>query len=213
MSQTHPLTDIADDILPWLAGEPPAPLLQTIVRQALTELCAETGIWKLMPDPITVSPGVSTYELSPEAGAVVSKVLQVEIGGDMIHARTIEWLNENIRGWMSERSTPKYYTQVNSHELILAPVPSTRVQLGLNVVATMQPARSATTIPAWLYDRYEADIQHGVLSKLMLMPDKAWTDLANGEDRRNQWLDALGSIKAHAATVFGQAPLRVTSHN
>lgn len=131
----------------------------------------------------------------------------------MIHARTIEWLNENIRGWMSERSTPKYYTQVNSHELILAPVPSTRVQLGLNVVATMQPARSATTIPAWLYDRYEADIQHGVLSKLMLMPDKAWTDLANGEDRRNQWLDALGSIKAHAATVFGQAPLRVTSHN
>ncbi len=205
---TIKLTEIADDVRPYLVAEPPPPLLVKEIRKTLMELCARTSIWRIFLDPITVTAGNALIEVSPDPSASIVEVLSASLSGVPLVAKTVEWLNEFVPGWTSTTGDPKYYTQMQTGELILAPVPVSRIQAGLKLVATQQPARNSSTIPLWIYDRYQEEIQNGTCSKLMLMPGKPWTDERNGADRRDKWTSCLGVIKAQASTSFGTASIR-----
>lgn len=205
---TVKLTAIADDVLLYLAAAPSAPLVLKEVRKTLMELCVRTTIWRAYLDPLTVVAGYNTIEITGDTGATIAELITVELSGVPLEARTIGWLNENVQDWKTSAGVPRFYTQMRPDELILAPLPASRVSGGLKIVAAQQPARDATTIPAWLYDRYQEEILNGACSRLMLLPNKPWTDEANGADRRDRWISCLGAIKAQAATSYGAAPIR-----
>lgn len=204
-----PYTELLDEVLPSLAADPSDPVTENAIKRAVIEFCAGSWIWRHFPDPIDVVAGEAYYQLESPSGADITVVVDAQHDRAPIHARSTSWLDAEIPGWRTIRKTPKYYTQIDTEEIILAAVPESSITGGLTLTLALQPSQTAAGFPKWIFNQYLYDLANGAIAKLMLMPGKPWTDLQNGADRRARFDGAIANARASAASALGRAPGRV----
>jgi len=56
-------------------------------------------------------------------------------------------------------------------------------------------------------------LAEGALAKLMMMPNKPWTDIQNGADRRTKFEAGVANARSSAVSALGSAPQRVTAQH
>lgn len=201
-------SELLDEVLPSLAADPSNPVTENAIKRTVIEFCSGSWIWRHLPDPIDVTAGEARYQLEPPPGTDVSAVIDVAHNNVPLDAKTTTWLDQNIPGWRTERKNPKYFTQVDTEEIILAAVPDLNIASGLSMTLALQPNQSATGFPKWIFNQYIYDLANGAIAKLMLMPSKPWTDLANGGDRRAKFEAAMANARNNAVSALGRAPGR-----
>jgi hypothetical protein len=202
-------SELLDEVLPNLAADPSDPVTEHAIKRAVIQFCEGSWIWKHLPDPIDVSAGEATYTLEVPPGADVAAVIGAEYDGQPIEQKSLDWLNANLQGWRTTTGTPKYFTQVNTEEVVLAPVPEGNLTGGLVLTLALSPSQASTSFPKWIFNQYIYALADGALAKLMTMPNKGWTDVAAGLDRRVAFDAAIAGARASAATALGRAPIRV----
>ena len=203
-------TDLLPEVLPNLAADPSEPVTVAAIKRACIQFCRESWVWKALPDPADLVAGETTYDLEARSGADVSAVINVTANGVPLKNRNSPWLDTELPGWRTTRATPKYYTQVNTQQVIIAPVPDLNVTGGLVMTLAMQPSQKATGLPDWLYNQYLYSLAHGALAYLMLMPGKAWTDRELGANYFKLFENAIADARADAESALGRAPVRST---
>lgn len=201
-------SDLLPEVLPNLAADPSEPVTVNAIKRACIQFCRESWVWKHLPDPADLAAGETTYDLEVISGADVSAVMNVTANGVPLKNRNTAWLDTELPGWRTTRATPKYYTQVDTQQIILAPVPDINVTAGLVMTLAMQPSQRATGIPAWIYNQYLYSLAHGALAYLMLMPGKAWTDKELGASYFKLFEGAIADARADAESALGRAPVR-----
>lgn len=201
-------SDLLDDVLPSLAADPSDPVTEHAIKRAVIEFCAGSWIWKHLPDPIDVTAGGAAYDLEPLSGSDVAMVMSVALDGYPLGPKSTDWLDANTNGWRTTTSTPKHFTQVDTEQLILAPVPAATQAGGLTVTLALQPSQNSTGFPKWIANQHLYALADGAISRLMLMPGKPWTDLANGQDHRQRFDAAMANARAIAVGGLGRAPTR-----
>lgn len=206
-------SDLLDEVLPSLKADPSDPVTERAIRRAVIELCGGAWIWQYLMDPIDVTAGESFYDLEPPTGGDVAGVMNVECNGLPLDNKSLDWLNREHPGWRINRETPKWFTQVTPDQIILAKVPDVTVTNGLNITLALEPAQTSNSFPKWIGNQYIYTIADGALSTLMLMPDKPWTDLANGAARRAGFDAAIANARAAAVSALSRAPLRTSSQH
>lgn len=206
-------SDLHDDVLPSLAADPSDPVTEYAIKRACIEFCADSWIWKQLCDPIDVAAGEAFYDLEPLNGAEITTVMDVAYNGVPIHPKGLSWLDREIPGWRLNQLTPKYFTQVDTDQIILAPVPPDNISSGLSITLALQPAQNSTGLPKWIANQYLYALADGAIARLMLMPNKPWTDLANGQDRRASFEAAISSARSNSVFALGRAELRSTSQH
>lgn len=206
-------TDLVQDVLPHLAADPSDPVTENAIKRTVIEFCAGSWIWKSFQDPVTVLPGVNTYDLEPETGTDVSAVLAVELDGRPLNARDVPWLNRELPRWKTVAGTIKYFTQIDTETLILAPLPDSQITNALTITLALQPSQKATSLPSWIYNLYIYALVDGAVSRLMLMPNKGWSDAAAGLDRRTKFEAAMANARNNAVSALGIAPQRSKSQH
>jgi len=206
-------SDLLDDVLPSLAADPSDPVTEYAIKRACIEFCSGSWIWKHLPDPIDVVAGENAYDLESPAGSDISAVMAAEHNVVPLDPKNVEWLNREIPGWRTTRRTPKYFTQVDTEQVILAGVPDANIASGLTLTLALQPSQSSTGLPKWIATQYLYDLADGAISRLMLMPNKPWTDLQNGADRRAKFDAAIANARANAVSALGRAPTRTASQH
>ena len=202
--------DLLDDVLPVLTADPSDPVTEAAARRVVTEFCAATWVWQHLPAPINVVANQAAYALTAPADADIAAVLAAEHDAIPLDPKTPAWLNESLPRWRTVAGTPRYFTQTETGQLVLAPVPGAGLPSGLTTVLALQPKKTATGAPDWLMTKYRYSLVDGVLARLMLMSDKPWTDLANGQDRRASYESAVANARADAVSALGGGVLRVT---
>lgn len=205
--------NLINDVLPHLAADPSDPVTLNAIKRTVIEFCAGSWIWKSFQDPVNVRAGANTYDLEPEQGADVATVLAAELDGLPLKQRAITWLNNELPRWKTVSGTVKYFTQVDTESLILAPLPDVSIANGLTVTLALQPNQAATGFPAWIYNQYIYPLVDGAVARLMLMPNKGWSDPATGVDRRNKFENAMANARNAAVSALGSAPQRVKSQH
>lgn len=206
-------SDLLDDVLPHLAADPSDPVTEYAIKRACIEFCSGSWVWKYLPDPIDVTAGEATYDLEPLPATDISAVVAAEFNNVPLDPKAIEWLNHEIPGWRTTRKTPKYFTQVDTEQVILAAVPEASLTAGLTLTLALQPAQNSTGLPKWIANQYLYALADGALSRLMLMPGKPWTDLATGQDKRSKFEAAIANARASAVSALGRAAQRTTSQH
>jgi hypothetical protein len=205
-------SDLLTEVLPNLAADPSDPVTENAIKQTVIELCAEAWLWRYIPDPLDVDAGESYYDLEPPTGADVTAVFSAEVDGVALENVTIDWLNANQPRWRSERDTPKFFTQLDPEQIILAKVPASYVMGGLTMTLVLQPSQSATGFPSWIASQHLYTIATGAMSKLMLMPGKPWTNLQVGSLNGGIFSNAIAMARLKAANSLSRAPLRTTGY-
>ena len=206
-------SELVDEVLPNLAADPSDPVTEHAIKRAVIQFCEGSWIWKHLPDPIDVTAGEATYSLEPPVGADVSAVIGIEYNGYQIDPKSLDWLNANEPGWRTKTGTPKYFTQVNTDEVILVPTPESSLVGGLVVTLAVAPSQSANSFPKWIFNQYIYALADGALAKLMTMPNKPWSDVPAGLDRRTAFDAAVAAAREVAVTALGRAPLRVKAQH
>lgn len=200
--------DLIDDVLPHLAADPSDPVTENAIKRTVIEFCMGSWIWKAFPDPVNVKAGVNTYDLEPDTGTDVTTVLAAELDGLPLKARDIPVLNAEIPRWRTVSGTVKYFTQLDTETIILAPLPDVTIAKGLTLTLALQPNQKADGFPAWIYNQYIYSLVDGAVARLMLMPNKGWSDTATGLDRRAKFEAAIANARNSAVSALGIAPQR-----
>ena len=202
-------SELLDDVLPSLAADPSDPVTEYAIKRACIEFCAESWIWKDLGDPLDVEAGEAVYALEPANGADITAVMDVAYNGTPLTAKSISWLDSQLPGWRTTQATPQYFTQVDSEQIILAPVPPDTLADGLTLTVALQPTSNSAGLPKWIVNQYMYALAEGAIARLMLMPDKPWTNIGNGQDRRRNFEASIANARAGAVTALGRAALRV----
>lgn len=203
-------TDLLSDVLPSLKADPSDPVTEYAIKRACIEFCAASWVWQYLPDPIDVVAGEAYYDVEPDSGSEVTAVMNVAHNGVLLDAKSVMWLDTNYTSWRTTQAVPKYYTQVDMDQVILAGVPDANITGGLTMTLALEPAKTATGLPKWICSQYLYSLAEGAISRLMLMPNKPWTDLAVGQDMRKNFEAATANARASSLAALGRATNRVT---
>lgn len=205
--------DLIDEVLPHLAADPSDPVTELAIKRAAIEFCNDSWVWRFIPDVQDLSSGVNEYDLEPPAGADVSAIIDVQLDNVPLKPRTVAWLNEHIPGWKTVPAAVKYYTQVDTAQIILAPLPDYNQSAAISMSAALQPSQLSTGFPKWIATQYLYQIADGAIARLMLMAGKPWSDPQNGAIHMMAFQNAIANAKADALSALGTAPLRVTAQH
>jgi hypothetical protein len=206
-------SELLDEVLPSLNADPSDPVTENAIKRAVIDFCAGSWIWQYLPDPIDVVAGEAYYDLEPPASADVSVVMNALHNNVPLEAKTIIQLDAEIPGWRTTQTTPKYYAQIDTDQIILAGIPEANIYKGLTMTLALQPSQSATSFPKWIFSQYIYALADGALAKLMLMPNKPWSDPANGLDRRTRFEGAIANARNNTVSSLGRSAARVKAQH
>lgn len=201
-------SDLLPEVLPNLAADPSDPVTEHAIKRAVIQFCNDSWIWNYLADPMDVNIGEPTYDLEPLPGTDITTVISVAYDTVPMQNKPIDWLNSTIPAWRTTRLTPKYFTQVNTDQIILAPVPESTIPGGLSIILALQPDQRSSGFPKWIYSQYVYSIAQGAIAYLMLMPDKAWSNPQLGVAYMQKFESAIADARGDAAASLGRAPVR-----
>ncbi|MGE8446710.1 MAG: hypothetical protein ACN6O1_10890 [Comamonas sp.] len=206
------LADAVDDVLPHLAADPSSPVTELAIRNAAIEFCSTSGVWTYTQEDASLTAGQRAVELEPDMGAAVVRVLAVRYRGKALApANQGKWLDEVEYG--DPTGAPRFWAQNDTEQVLLHPVPVTSQAGVLEIDLALQPSRTATTVPGWIWAKWGERIVDGALARLMLMPGKPWTAPELGALHRQLFHGAMHNAQAGAITNRARAPLRTRSRH
>lgn len=206
-------SDLISEVLPQLAADPSDPVTEQAIKRAVIEFCRESWIWQFFPEPQSIRAGVLEYDLEPPSGAEIAAVIDVQYNKVPLTPKSVVWLNKELPGWRTTTAAVKHYTQIDTEQVILAPLPADNITGGLVMTLALQPSQTATGFPKWIWNQFVYQITEGAIAKLMLMPNKPWTDLATGADRRLRFEQGFNDAREAAVSALGRASVRVTAQH
>lgn len=202
-----------NDVLALLSADPSEPVVEHAIKRAAIEFCAGSWVWKHLPDPLDVQAGEAVYDLETPSGAEVVVVIHAEYDALPLENKGIDWLDSNIKGWRTTQQPPRFFTQVDTDQIILAGVPDANITAGLVLTLALCPMQNATGIPAWLFNGYVDDLVSGAVARLATMQGKRWTDGGLAAYHDSKFKTAIAQARAAGVNALSRAPVRVTGHH
>ena len=202
--------DLITLVTPHLSADPSEPVVEAAIKRAAIEFCGASWIWTYLPDAIDVVAGTQDYDIEIPNGTELAAVLAVKHAGIPLENRSIDWLNQNIENWRSEKGTPTNFTQVDTEQVLLARVPDTSLTAGLEMEIALQPSVKSKDMPGWIATRYQYQIAEGAIGHLMLMAGKPWTNEAQAIPRLEALRSAAMGARESGVSAINRAPLRTT---
>lgn len=194
-----------DALNPFILPEAPGcplPMVEWAVLQSAIRFCRETHVVSYDADPITVQPGKVEYDIDLRSDQEqVEMIVLAELDGRILtspHKDSRRFHLPSGQGYM--------LLSDGTLELLRAPT----VEGVLELEVAVAPVTDATEIPDELL-RYADGVAAGALMRLLVMPNKAWTN-----PQRAVVAAATNRAEINAALVYAnrrhaRAPMRVTA--
>lgn len=193
----------------------PLPTLINYVRAAARETCEKTLAWRYQQDDVRLTPGVYDYDYDVPAGTEVCGVVHVTLNGEPISFVVQEYLHSVYPDWPSnavnKRGQPRYVTQFNTDQFLIAPVPDSTQSYDLRMFLALKPLPDADSMDKAVLDELEETIMHGALQHLLVLPDKSWTDRELASYHAKQYTYKTASRRAKTNLGVGRGQMRVRS--
>jgi len=204
------LTDYYDLLLPELPGCPTA-MLDLHLVETVRIFCASTAVWREALTPINLQAGVATYAMAVPAGSALDRLTSLTVNGELLWKLTSRLDDRQADGVQPKytENQPPFQLSANLDSITLLEVPSSNVTAGLAITAALKPVQGATVIPDFIKSQYSEAIRHGVLSRLMAMGKKPWTDRELALVYSSRWNSALGFSAYQSQIGNTREPLRV----
>lgn len=186
-----------DDLAHLARVELPA-VMDSIIVQAIAataaDLCARARVWDELQDPVPLVDGVSSYDCdAPSSDARVLAVLSVWTASAELVPITLARLAHVMPDWQTASgSLPLFFNVAREQgSITVYPRPANAQGALITLQARYAPKRTATTLPAFLADRYEDALLHGAKARLMLQVNVPWSHPAAGQMHQQAYEDAL----------------------
>lgn len=203
---------MVDPIAPFAPGCPSL-TLQYTARKIVKDLCQRANVWRATFAPIAIGAGV--HEYTPSTGLSYGEAHDITDGYVVVNnvKTDVRWRSyDDVRrmspAWPQDFSgTPNTVTGFIPQHILLAPVPDTAGTLTL--MGTVRPKETDTEMDADVYSEHTRAIFHGVLSEILAMPNRSWTDAKGAMVHGKQWSYLLNAARDRAQRGYNSADLTV----
>jgi hypothetical protein len=198
-----PLSYFYDFVMPELPGVTTA-LVDLHLVHVARDFCTRSRAWRDDFTPIDVLAGVATYDLSPSQGSSETVTInKLTLNGDLLFDD--QW--ERNRHCVTPTPDLPKYTQRTPFSLgddsktitlIDDEVPDADATAALLLTGSIRPAVTAKNLPDLLTTTWLEAMRTGLLFRLMVMPTKPWTQLAQAGMYRSDYERLIGAAAAFA---------------
>ena len=156
-------------------------LINRTIRWTIQEFCQKTHYWQHRISPITLlkftdnAPGTYIYSLPIPEGSRMVVVREFVMDGQTMVERSVDWLDEYLPDWRSAVGNSQYYLMLSDRQVRFIPASDAVKPLAVVGRLVLEPNHTSTTFGDELL-RYEEGLVNGVLSRLLTMKSKPWTD-------------------------------------
>ncbi len=201
-------TDWYDEVLPDVPGCPQK-VAKNAIRNAAIEFYRDSLAWVIDHDPMNAVTNQAAYPFEPPASTEVVKALNVWYDAKPLTKKTPDELSAMYANWTTHIGTPLYYTQLNSTEIVLVPMPAAALANGVTMKVALKPKRSSTGLEEYLHEEYLEEIATGAKARMMLMQKKPWSNATLGAANKALFDEAIASVRYRATKGYTGAPVRV----
>lgn len=158
-------------VAPHLPGCP-EPSMETALAESAAEFCARTALWREELDAELTTAEEHTYEITP-SGAVFEGLPRLRLDGVEIAHVHRDAVPLDLR---YQTGKPTCFAVVSETSIRFYPTPDAAYTY--TGEAVLKPGRAATGLEQFLYEAHAGAIASGAISRLMLVPQKEWTNPA-----------------------------------
>jgi hypothetical protein len=186
----------------------PYPLIVSTLNMAARQLCVQSACWNDWIE-IPLEAGVSEYDVSaPTSGSIVSNIKYLTLGSKKITPATTQTLLGNQDWAVSAAGEPRFYNVLSDMTLKIYPNPSqSEVGKSMNAYCTFMPTVDSTSVPSKFIERYAETLINGAKAKLMSMPNKTWTDMANSGVYESRFMEGITKARIEVASDYTSVDL------
>lgn len=211
-----PLSHFYPHVMPFAAGASEMLVEQYLVSTAI-DFCANSLIVQADLDPLSLIPGIVEYELDNPGQQKIHMLMHAYHGAreleivtaDMAHANPAHYGNWFYAGAEVPTGTPSQIFQKNERTVLVNRAPHDLEPIILTLSAALKPDRRATQLADILFDDYADTLALGVASKLLMLPNQAFSNPQLAAVYGAQYAQQRAAAQLRAATSFGRSTHRV----
>lgn len=182
----------------------PQPLAEQAIRDAIDGFCRQSKIYRGTVT-VALTAGDGTYTLTPPADSVVVETLYARIGDDLLEPLVPELESRLIIG----NGKPEYIKHLTATDIEILPAPADAGSMSVTVIYSISLA--ATAFPD-LLDQWREEIAFGAMARLMIMPNKPWSNPQVAAGYQTLFNNGINDAAARATLGNRKATLRVQAH-
>lgn len=166
----------------------PVPQILAELRSSAVKFCKKSTVWRHESDLMDVYAGDCRYVFEPPVDATVVRTLEVRFKG-----RKLTAFDDRIV--RDEPGIPTFFQVEEPGVVRLIPCPRDDESAALQTVNVLAPHVTAKTCPKFLLDSHGETIASGAKAKLMLVPDKPWSDPARAKIEQKEFDGEVAEIR------------------
>jgi hypothetical protein len=205
------LASFYDHLLPELPGCTTAMLDLHLLLWA-REFCTTGHVWRADFDAVDLVADQPTYDLdASETQSEAVKVIRLTVDDILLYDELWSDDSQADTGPKYPAGHPPFTLSDTMLEITLLEdeIPTAAVTGGLEVYGSMRPKATATSLPDFFLQEHVEAMRMGVLSRLMRMAKKPWSNPALAQEYASQYQSLLQFAATNAQRGNTRAPLRV----
>ena len=187
-------------------------LINRTLRWTLQDFCQKTHYWQHAIEPITLlsfneqAPGTYIYPISLPAGSRMMAVRDFVLDGRSLLERSPGWLEEHYPSWRTATGDPQYFLMMSDRQVRFVPASDEVKPIAVSGRVILEPDKDGTTFSDELM-RYQEGVVCGVLSRLLSMKGKPWTDGPRATVCMGTFQMAISDAKQEAMRDWNYGPI------
>lgn len=199
------LTDISDRVPGAQKTD-----IESAIRAVIREFCTKTMLWTKQLPAISIVSSTPTYTLTAPTDTAIVAVERVEINGVYVDPVSQDVLDRSSDPWRSEESSlPSAYMVDAEKVLRLKEIPTEDIVNGLIVWVAVKPSITTSTIPDFIVEDWYETILNGVVSYLLRMPGKSWTNVQGANYFEDYYSGYISEAKNRKVTGKAKVSIRM----
>lgn len=154
-------------VLPYLPGAE-TPIVDLHIRRALRDFFKRTTVWRERFE-FDTTPAISSYQLQPSTGTVAA-VMNVHVRGNYVHP-----VPEDKRDPFRDAAEPNGWFTLLPQVINMYPTPNVVVPVSVEAAITLPVEDTLRIFPDEILEEHGEAVAAGVISGMMMMPGKPWT--------------------------------------
>ncbi len=192
----------------------PEPLIDSVLRSVCIAFCSDTFYVQKVVTLSNMNPvSLASYFALPavsEANQEILQVLSVRIPDrPPLTVSTQAFVETAIPTWAATPGTPQLYFIPEPGDISFYPGPTVAGNVSVDITAATKPTRTATSVDSVLQNDFYDEIVAGVLTRLMLMPEKPWTNLKLAAVHGRTYQKGVSAAKIAVNRAFTSAGISV----
>ena len=197
--------DMLNDVLPEVPGCSNEIAINAL-RNAAIELYTKSWIVTQYCDPQNTVIGQAVYDLDTFNGQKIIGILSAKYKDQPLVPTSIRMLERSSTRWEDGQGTPSSYLSDDLATIRLYRIPDAVGELNIRVALT--PAKNAIGVDNFVYDLYSEQLAAGAKARIMLMPQKPYSDPVTSREYRAQFAAAITDAKWRANASLTSSQLQ-----